>query len=424
MCTECRTSFAVRATPDFKRTWCLNCFEYVYDDDEELQRVGYRRFKAESKVCSECEMKLATQECRQCDDVYCDECNDRLHRTGRKAEHTQTIINPWEKDELEEGEAYCSECEERKADRICDQCGDPYCDQCFTRTHAKGRKRQHTFTTWEDSQTPWEEFWDEDEKRYIYYNTKTKERRYDKPAALLWGTEKMAWQEKDSTKDDMLKDKDDELAELRKQMAMMEDKMATMSVKKPSVLGKALFSVASKIAPSIAVDEEKQAKEDEEFLNNFDYTNTSDRGAAKRAREIRKKRRKRKGTKVKKDSLLKKAIFKPLTAIASPLSFVKEHQRDSRGLDERYLRKMMVGKKKFDNLDTEEARKEAEVRAYEAQMMSFLADARANGRENEYKDEMKKVKELREKAKASEKLKDRKRAEAARFGKGKKFHGS
>ena len=125
MCTECRTSFAVRATPDFKRTWCLNCFEYVYDDDEELQRVGYRRFKAESKVCSECEMKLATQECRQCDDVYCDECNDRLHRTGRKAEHTQTIINPWEKDELEEGEAYCSECEERKADRICDQCGDP-----------------------------------------------------------------------------------------------------------------------------------------------------------------------------------------------------------------------------------------------------------------------------------------------------------
>ena len=59
----------------------------------------------------------------------------------------------------------------------------------------------------------------------------------------------MAWQEKDSTKDDMLKDKDDELAELRKQMAMMEDKMATMSVKKPSVLGKALFSVASKIAP-------------------------------------------------------------------------------------------------------------------------------------------------------------------------------
>ena len=55
---------------------------------------------------------------------------------------------------------------------------------------------------------------------------------------------------------------------------------------------------------------------------------------------------------------------------------MKEHKRDERGLDERYLRKMMVGKKKFDNLDTEEARKEAEVRAYEAQMMSFLADAR------------------------------------------------
>ena len=81
----------------------------------------------------------------------------------------------------------------------------------------------------------------------------------------------------------------------------------------------------------------------------------------------------------------------------------------------------MVGKKKFDNLDTEEARKEAEVRAYEAQMMSFLADAREKGRENEYKDEMKKVKELREKNLAKEKLKDREKAAAARWGKGKKI---
>ena len=420
-CIECRTSYAVRATPDFKRTWCLNCFDYIYDNDEELQKVGYRRFKPESKVCAECEMKLATQECRQCDDVFCDECNERLHKSGRKAEHNSTIINPWERDELEEGEAYCSECEQRKADRICDQCGDPYCDQCFSRTHMKGRKKQHTFTTWEDAQTPWEEFWDEDEKRHIYYNTKTRERRYDKPAALLWGTEKMAWQEKDTTKDDMIKGKEDELAELRKQMAMMEDKMATMSHRKPSVLGKALFSVASKIAPSIAVDEEKQAAEDNEFLKNFDYTDTSERGAAKRAREIRKKRRKKKGSKLKKDSILKKVIFKPLTALSSPLAFVKEHKRDERGLDERYLRKMMVGKKKFDNLDTEEARKEAEVRAYEAQMMSFLADARAQGRENEYKDEMKKVKDLREKALQVEKLRDRKKAEAARFGVGKKI---
>ena len=50
--------------------------------DEELQKVGYRRFKPESKVCAECEMKLATQECRQCDDVFCDECNERLHKSA------------------------------------------------------------------------------------------------------------------------------------------------------------------------------------------------------------------------------------------------------------------------------------------------------------------------------------------------------
>ena len=81
----------------------------------------------------------------------------------------------------------------------------------------------------------------------------------------------MAWQEQNSEKDDVIKGKDDELAELRKQMAMMEDKMATMSVKKPSVLGKALFSVAQKIAPSLAVDEEKQLKDSTiEERNNLD----------------------------------------------------------------------------------------------------------------------------------------------------------
>ncbi len=420
-CIECRINSAVRATPDFKRTWCLNCFDYVYDHDDELKRVGYRRFIPDSKVCAECEMKLAVRECRQCDDLYCEECFQRLHKTGQKAGHSGAIVNPWEKDELKEGETYCVECEQRSADRVCDQCGDAYCEHCFKRLHAKGRKAVHTFTTWEDFQTPWEEFWDEDEQRHIYYNTKTKERRFDKPAALLWGTEKMAWQEQNDNKDGLLEEKDSELAQLRKKMAMMEDQMATMSVKKPSMLGKALFSVASKIAPSLAVDEEQKKAEDDAFLENFDYTSIHERGAAARAREIRKRRRKEKGTKLKKTNILKKAIFSPMAALGSPVSFLKEHKRDNRGLDERYLRKMMVGKKKFENLDTEEARKEAEVRAYEAQMMSFLADARENGRENEYKDEMKKVKELREKNLAKEKLKDREKAAAARWGKGKKI---
>ena len=420
-CIECRTESAVRATPDFKRSWCLNCFDYIYDHDDELKVVGYRRFVADSKVCAECEMKLAVRECRQCDDVYCEECFQKLHKTGQKASHSGAIVNPWEKDELKDGETFCTECEQRVADRVCDQCGDAYCEHCFKRLHAKGRKAVHTSTTWEDFKTPWEEFWDEDQQRHIYYNTVTKERKYDKPAALLWGTEKMAWQEQDTSKDEALAEKDDELAQLKKQMAMMEDQMANMSVKKKSLLGSALLSVASKIAPSIAVDEEQQRKEDDAFLENFDYTSIHDKGAAQRAREIRKKRRAAKGTKLKKSGILKKALFSPLTAITSPLQFSKEHERDTRGLDERYLRKMMVGKKKFDNLDTEEAKKEAEVRAYEAQMMSFLADAREKGREDEYKNEMLKVKELREKNLAKEKLQDRDKAAAARFGKGKKI---
>ena len=49
-----------------------------------------------------------------------------------------------------------------------------------------------------------------------------------------------------------------------KQMPVMEDKMATMSVKKQGTR-KSTFSVASKMPQ--ALRRRKQAKEDEEFLN-------------------------------------------------------------------------------------------------------------------------------------------------------------
>ena len=43
-------------------------------------------------------------------------------------------------------QASCVECEQKRATRKCEQCGDGYCTRCFRRTHATGRRANHSWT--------------------------------------------------------------------------------------------------------------------------------------------------------------------------------------------------------------------------------------------------------------------------------------
>lgn len=52
-------------------------------------------------VCVECEEKRATRKCEQCGDAYCTECFRRTHSTGRRAKHIWKHFGPME----------CAECE-------------------------------------------------------------------------------------------------------------------------------------------------------------------------------------------------------------------------------------------------------------------------------------------------------------------------
>ena len=64
------------------------------------------------------------------------------------------------------GHRYCTECEERVATRVCDQCLDMFCEPCFNAAHSKGKRRQHTWTAYKDTgqASGWEEYWDEEKK--------------------------------------------------------------------------------------------------------------------------------------------------------------------------------------------------------------------------------------------------------------------
>ena len=399
-CGKCHENSATYATPDYKKCFCTDCFAEWFDHDKDLQDLGFVHFTAESAVCSQCQVRLAEFLCQQCDDKYCGDCSESLHRSGRKKQHTITEILPFHKDELKEGDAYCVECEHTCAEVMCEQCGDAYCNRCFRRTHARGRKSQHTTITWEEAQTPWEEFFDEDEGRTVYYNAKTRERTFEKPAALLWGKEKMAWQEEHNDAVGEAKEAAAEMADMQRQMAEMQDKMAGMSKKKPSMVWGMLKKAAKAVAPSLAIDDEAreaQQKADDDFLANYDHTAAGEPGDAARARALRKKKRTTDGTTRKKQSLLMKALKNPTAALGNPLGFAKEGKNEQSGLDEKYLRRMLIGRQDAANDPnlSPEKRKDAELAAYESSMMSYLAKARAEGREVEFKNEVKKVKEMR-----------------------------
>ena len=154
-CGKCYDLFATYSTPNYKKCFCDSCFEQWFDHDEDLQAMGFVHFTEKSAVCAQCQVRLAEFLCQQCDDKYCGDCSESLHRSGRKKQHNITELLPFHKDDLEEGEEFCVECEHSKAELLCEQCGDNYCSRCYKRTHARGRKAQHTTITWEEAQTPW-----------------------------------------------------------------------------------------------------------------------------------------------------------------------------------------------------------------------------------------------------------------------------
>lgn len=95
------------------------------DDDDE-----------EDKLCVECEEEDARRHCDQCEDVFCDGCYEKLHRSSKREKHTWKAM----------GTLRCIECEKMKATRWCYVCQDPYCLGCFTIIHAKGNKVSHEWT--------------------------------------------------------------------------------------------------------------------------------------------------------------------------------------------------------------------------------------------------------------------------------------
>ena len=406
-CSVCAQELASMTCHQCEKHYCSWCYWDAHARGE-MADHSYTEFVAGSAVCLECEEKLADRECEQCGDKMCEGCARKTHTKGRKAHHTWKEIFFVLKDELGYFDEYCTECDQRKATRVCDQCGDNYCDACYRRTHAKGRRAQHTYQTWGAAQTDWEEFWDESKNKYVYYNPVTKASSEEKPVELLWGKEKQMYLEA-KEKEEKEKWEKSELKRLQDKVAVLEMQNKELSVRKPGFMakmgGKALsgaksgFRRASQaIAPSLFDEDgnrkkkKKKKKGDGEEDSEEDSDEDSDDEDDEEA-QLRKQARERKRRMlrlVKPNSTLVGEIKKNPKAFASnPVRFTKDFTYLKREQDARYLRKMMIGKEKDADDRVQERKK------FEKALLEELSEKQDEKRKVMLKDLVQEKKDLK-----------------------------
>ncbi|TYZ62082.1 hypothetical protein PybrP1_005670, partial [[Pythium] brassicae (nom. inval.)] len=212
--------------------YCENCFPQAHESAHELQHVSSAlHFRTGATLCCDCGLLVATRVCEQCDEEFCSACFERIHGYSvRKREHAWTALEIV-KDELgSDKDAYCIECDLRRASRLCNLCGDGFCDACFASAHEKGKKQQHTWIAWERfvQVGDWLEILDEKTGAKIYFNIETKESSTKQPFELKPGAERhqLQLQERKLLQKRKALELESEIVRLREQVREIQEREA------------------------------------------------------------------------------------------------------------------------------------------------------------------------------------------------------
>uniref|UniRef100_K3X2U5 WW domain-containing protein n=1 Tax=Globisporangium ultimum (strain ATCC 200006 / CBS 805.95 / DAOM BR144) TaxID=431595 RepID=K3X2U5_GLOUD len=175
--------------------FCEECFPAAHESAQVAVHVASAslHFRAGAIMCCDCSARVGTRLCEQCDEEFCSQCFDRIHlQSQKKRDHVWALIEIL-KDELTSAkDVYCIECDRHKCTRLCNLCGDGFCDSCFVTAHDKGKKRQHTWIAWESFAQvgDWLEIFDEKANATIFFNIETKESATKQPFVLKSGAER------------------------------------------------------------------------------------------------------------------------------------------------------------------------------------------------------------------------------------------
>lgn len=175
--------------------YCEECFAAAHESAQELQHVASAlHFHTGALLCCDCSSLVATSHCEQCDEVFCANCFEQMHsKSQKKREHFWTSIEILKEELGGSGkDVYCIECDLRRASRLCNLCGDGFCDLCFIKTHERGKKQQHTWISWSSFAQvgDWLEIFDDKAQATIFFNIETKESTTKQPFILKTGAER------------------------------------------------------------------------------------------------------------------------------------------------------------------------------------------------------------------------------------------
>ncbi|RHY30655.1 hypothetical protein DYB32_004158 [Aphanomyces invadans] len=226
ICFQCdnRASYHCSTCESGFQFTCEKCFASTHATSEYTAH-NTTHFRPGSALCSQCNKMVALHGCPECQDKFCVECFGLTHAKGKKKTHVPNVLNVVKMPLGDDTDAYCTECDVELCTKLCNLCGDGFCDSCFATLHAKGRKAEHTYVAWKEitQAGDWIEIYEG--KIPMYYNIVTKESSAEKPSVLLLGVERHRDMiaEKVRERKKAEGEKESELVSLREQVKALEE---------------------------------------------------------------------------------------------------------------------------------------------------------------------------------------------------------
>eukprot|EP00921_Rhytidocystis_pertsovi_P015704 GHVQ01024935.1.p1 GENE.GHVQ01024935.1~~GHVQ01024935.1.p1 ORF type:complete len:741 (-),score=77.07 GHVQ01024935.1:213-2435(-) len=170
-CSECECRASRVKCVQCQDFFCNTCFPLLHQQGRRSEHFSVPVLQS---VCVHCDNHLAQCYCVQCGmSGFCNACFDLIHRKdvcnitqeqltcGTKQNSANSFCtNNMDAVELEmlryhiklplEG-LKCLECEGRKANVICDDCVEFFCEECFIKLHRKGKRRYHSYLEIDDN---------------------------------------------------------------------------------------------------------------------------------------------------------------------------------------------------------------------------------------------------------------------------------
>jgi hypothetical protein len=217
-----KASYYCNACPLSTRFSCESCFPRAHDTAQTSHHIpDALHFRSGALLCVECDRVLATRTCTQCDEAFCAACFGELHGQSKRA-HEFTPLELLKDDLQSEKDAYCVDCEIRMCTKLCNLCGDGFCDACFARAHVKGQKALHTWLPWARFAThsDWLEIQDETTGKTVFFNIETKESTHTQPFVLKTGAERhrLQFHEREAAMKTKATELESEIVKLKEQL--------------------------------------------------------------------------------------------------------------------------------------------------------------------------------------------------------------